>query len=530
MEGVQNEADPEQLLLEGFTFSSEILTTGEIEDVTSNCVDLQGCVSEAVVELQQPQRPQPRKLPPHPTSRMKHNFSLPSVVIHSANNVVKTSNSTSSTPTKKKKKQCCEEAKTTTSKAERSQSFHVTSRPVPIIPRLQLPEDTYEQQEDQLQDENNVDDEIMLVKNSSVKSRKQRRRKSLVHLIFKSSSGSPPGVKNNNYGDLLPPDHGAGGQRLHFRRLSDIICRGSSSSKIESRDKKDAAADLGSSGLYNSHQHLSSSESSKATESTSLLRQLFPYRRRRSSVSHLDHTEAFHETKDEYIEATRRRMSSFPPCDGDESAIMLQKIHYLSTLEGDEQTRAATPVSASMSPLKLLRKSLLNVGGGGQASNAKWKSSTDIPSTRPPEAAAENAAEKPSFLAPSLPYSSRRGSSPLVAELNALRAADQRDKKAASSVDDRPGVVVFPRRKVEDVPGIFIPKKAVASKGDEDLGSRISHFLGVKELESRRRHSLSDPALLQQQLSKAASNQAAAASSSSRPTWLQNLRSPVVSR
>lgn len=235
-------------------------------------------------------------------------------------------------------------------------------------------------------------------------------------------------------------------------------------------------------------------------------------------------------------------MSSFPPSDGDESTIMLEKIHYLSILEGDELMRASTPVSESMSPFKLLKKNLRSTGGcfggGHQASTSetfKWKSSMDVNSnSNDVMSEKEDKENRKNFLNPSLRFSDRRCSTPLIAELSALRTAElQRDKKAetnssssASNSLDRPGVVVFPNRKVEDVPGIFIPKKS-ASKDSEDgdLGSRISQFLGVKEDPlRRRRHSLSDPALLQQPRDLATS------SSSPRPIWA-NLkpRSPYAS-
>lgn len=105
-----------------------------------------------------------------------------------------------------------------------------------------------------------------------------------------------------------------------------------------------------------------------------------------------------------------------------------------------------------------------------------------------------------SFLTPSIPYFPRRGSSPLVAELSALREADQRDKN----------VVVFPNRKVEDVPGIFIPSK---QQNSSSATSKMPQFLSVNEhsAKNRRRHSLSDPAIFQLQSQK------------SRPNWLSNL-------
>ena len=142
----------------------------------------------------------------------------------------------------------------------------------------------------------------------------------------------------------------------------------------------------------------------------------------------------------------------------------------------------------------------------------KWKSATSIntESTESKQdcknASSESAfskakSEAKSFLTPSMPYfPMRRGSSPLVAELSALREADQRDKN----------VVVFPNRKVEDVPGIFIPKPQTSTVTST---SKMPQFLSVNEhsAKNRRRHSLSDPAIFQLQSQK------------SRPTWLTNL-------
>ena len=315
----------------------------------------------------------------------------------------------------------------------------------------------------------------------------------------------------------------------------------------------------------------------------------------------MDNTKEFREIKKESIEATRRRMSSFPPSDGDESAIILEKIHYISSIQAAAASEAKTPTvseSTNISPLKLLKKNLktstTTIGGGAdrgcledssattedadagslflrghvQKESKEWKSAIEIgnqqhgrhyhqPRTPTTEhmirseviAAAASAKYDYLFLAPSLTYTSRRGSSPLVAELNALRVADQRDKKAqqsaaaaaaSASVDQakqqnqqplRPGVVVFPKRKIEDVPGIFIPKnKPATSKGyDEDLGSRITQFLGVKieDQRNRRRHSVSDPALIQNRLINPSS---APCASQPRPIWA-NLqpRSPYAS-
>ena len=446
-------------------------------------------------------------------------------------------------------------------------------------------------------------------------------------LILATSSSA----SKNDLNLLQHPDSSSsltsnsGGQKLHFRRLSEIIVRASSSSNktssqhqpqqrppppsslevtitpsltstAASKNKNDSS----SSSCFLEANHGDRKAGTTSSPSSQFLSQLFPYRRRRSSVNHMDNTKEFREIKKESIEATRRRMSSFPPSDGDESAIILEKIHYISSIQAAAASEAKTPTvseSTNISPLKLLKKNLktstTTIGGGAdrgcledssattedaaagslflrghvQKESKEWKSAIEIgnqqhgrhhhqPRTPTTEhmirseviAAAASAKYDYLFLAPSLTYTSRRGSSPLVAELNALRVADQRDKKAqqsaaaaaSASVDQakqqnqqplRPGVVVFPKRKIEDVPGIFIPKnKPATSKGyDEDLGSRITQFLGVKieDQRNRRRHSVSDPALIQNRLINPSS---APCASQPRPIWA-NLqpRSPYAS-
>ena len=53
------------------------------------------------------------------------------------------------------------------------------------------------------------------------------------------------------------------------------------------------------------------------------------HRRRRSSVHHLDNTEDFKESREEVMQSQRRRQSSFPPADGDEAAILLEKANII---------------------------------------------------------------------------------------------------------------------------------------------------------------------------------------------------------
>ena len=87
----------------------------------------------------------------------------------------------------------------------------------------------------------------------------------------------------------------------------------------------------------------------------------------------------------------------------------------------------------------------------------------------------------------------------------------------ASTISSSEKKIVFPSRKVEDVPGIFIPAKNTAVAPPAKDQSKISHFLGVKEdgyNSKRRRHSLSDPALLL--LAAAASSNSSSSPTSSR--------------
>ena len=487
---------------------------------------------------------------------------------------------------------------------------------------------------------------------SSSNKQPRKRRKSLVNLLFSKSTSQdnkdekqqqPAAAASASKNELQLLQHqsadgststttttsltsNSGGQKLHFRRLSEIIVRASNKTSSSQQSQQSSRPpppsslevtitpsltstaasknknDSSSSSCFLEANHGDRKAGTTSSPSSQFLSQLFPYRRRRSSVNHMDNTKEFREIKKESIEATRRRMSSFPPSDGDESAIILEKIHYISSIQAAAASEAKTPTvseSTNISPLKLLKKNLktstTTIGGGAdrgciedsfattedaaagslflrghvQKESKEWKSAIEIgnqqhgrhhhqPRTPTTEhmirseviAAAASAKYDYLFLAPSLTYTSRRGSSPLVAELNALRVADQRDKKAqqsaaaaasaSASVDQakqqnqqplRPGVVVFPKRKIEDVPGIFIPKnKPATSKGyDEDLGSRITQFLGVKieDQRNRRRHSVSDPALIQNRLINPSS---APCASQPRPIWA-NLqpRSPYAS-
>ncbi len=659
-----------------FTFSMDLSSCNNpVEDVTSNCI------VEVKDEAAASMMTTVRKTGSCGRPAFQSNFSLPSVVIHSA----------SSTPTQKKQKhhhhhhrgrsreKNDSEAVKKKTPAKRSQSFHVNTStsaaaaassfgkanefvvrtaPVVVIPRLELPPDGDDEDDDEGCDQDEVvghgsnnnstivrsgeraksggsfdtltgtsggcdhhrggaNQTTSTSKNTSqpqsqsrpqihiqydpqppssdnqqqqcstpTKRKTRKRRKSLVNLFFppKNNNNSNTNTNVGSSTDSLDRDaspvplaspkpkkrappaslnllsatsgggadghspSSSGGQRLHFRRLSDIICRLTPKEKAPTSSKDDS--DIGGGGGITDSGKKGGTAADAATPSAAFLKQLFPHRRRRSSVTHLDNTEQFRETKEEYLEASRRRMSSFPPCDGDESAIILEKIHYLSSLE-PEQTRCATPVSASMSPLKLFKRANLlsagdsspKEGGGASFKGGKCKSSSDIYNHQKPRRGSsagqalvnfmsrgggaggggvagerderdEDKTGSSGFLAPTLPYSHRRSSSPLVAELSALqREAELREGRGATV--DRPGVVVFPKRKVEDVPGIFIPgsskcsgsNKAVKDDSGGDFGSRLSSFLGVNRpsAHERRRHSVSDPLLLQQQLTTAVS-------------------------
>ena len=46
-------------------------------------------------------------------------------------------------------------------------------------------------------------------------------------------------------------------------------------------------------------------------------------------MQHLDNTEDFKESREEVMQSQRRRQSSFPPADGDEAAILLEKANII---------------------------------------------------------------------------------------------------------------------------------------------------------------------------------------------------------
>ena len=558
-------------------FSYNPLSTNEpeMEDITSNCLSL-NCLQEAAASstASTSSTGGGHLEPSTPDSPLS--LSLKSQTKKKATKKVG-STSTSSAA-----------SSLSSAAAKRSKSFHTSSShrsggsieamvqaasAVPAI-RLQLPEDNESKSNNEVFEM--PDTETVPLPTAPPKKRK--RRKSIVNLLFPGPKGDAP--KTPAHLMPTPPspsslNTGGTGQRLHFRRLSDFICRPNTN-----QAKLLAASAATQSQFTDSPPE--SPKSPKSPEST-FLGQLFPHRRRRSSVAHLDHTEQFHETKQIALEATRRRMSSFPPSDGDESAVILERIHFLSTLEGDETSRAATPVSESKSPLKLLQKHL-GLPGSTSFNCSRWKSNVDVtrgdqsdddvlekprektskskPSKSKKDKNKEDFESSNSLMPPKVRL--RRNSAPLIVppkELNALREAAERNEL-------RDGVHVFPKRKVEDVPGIFIPQKpkkgqskaavsdspslrydlighgcgaahaaAAAATADDSKGERRnSHFLGVSH-DRRRRHSISDPALFlkfnspsEQTPSEMPTSGAASAAAAqpSRPSWLANLtpRSP----
>ena len=122
-EEAEDEEEEETLC---YTFSADLLASGDIVDVTSNCVDMQG-LSEAAVELMRPAtilRKQPNN---------SQSLNLPSVVIHSASNTPKkkkrnTSTSSSQNQTKNNNNSDNKPNGGGGGIPKRSKSFHISSQ------------------------------------------------------------------------------------------------------------------------------------------------------------------------------------------------------------------------------------------------------------------------------------------------------------------------------------------------------------------------------------------------------------------
>ena len=289
-----------------------------IEDITPNCVSPpQGVEVTAVATcdastqvgpaLVEQDKP-PRKI------MVPQKFSLPSVVIQtdcdSSPTYLTKNNSLIKRKPKKKKKE--------SQLAARSKSFHFAkcsaTKGGSNIPQLNLPPSADEEKVPDA--ELNISDD----ESEEKKSQRRKRRKSLVNLLFSSKQPS-----NLSATAAAPSAATGGGQKnngshLSIRRLSDIVMGSSSQSS------------------------------------------------RRCSVSQLDTTDK--ETKD-VLESARRRISSFPPSEGDESTAVLEKIHAQSKLDL-ASGKASSPCRLFRSPI-----SLLSVAKAKKFSS-KWKSSTDI--------------------------------------------------------------------------------------------------------------------------------------------------------
>ena len=417
------------------------------------------------------------------------------------------------------------------------------------------------------------------------KSRSRKRRRSLVNLLF------PP--RNTSSGEAsssaatTPTLEAPQGQRLHFRRVSEIFSRMGSK-----------GGSGGSGGGGEEEDASSLSRPSSPPESPKggglSIRNLFPYRRRRSSVTHLDNTEQFRESREEIIQNTRRRMSSFPPMDGDEAAIMLEKANVIRLEQAHQEALALQSSNAVTNAFRRLRRGSrspspmsLNLHLPGLSKKSKWKSSNDV--TNSSNAISDltqccvsgpKADESPSAtttiitsatkhnnnnnntspavifptfpsvqseiefstMAPLLPSSSssssRRKASFDVSMIRSPNSFDVIDmdvttSSTASVVQEqqhphRRPVFIFPKRKVEDVPGIFIPSKSKksmeeGSSGPDLLRSSASNLLAVMR-DKPRRHSMSDPIFLQNYAAAAAASASSPSSSSavvtSRPSFL----------
>jgi hypothetical protein len=259
-----------------------------VQDLTQDCVDL--LAQQEVLAKPDADAQNQNQIQNHQTGTgLRPNFSLPSVVIHGASSSSSAASMSPKTNKKKKKKSKGDEV-TSGSISARSQSFHVRS---PCkIPLLKLPDDFDDDDGGDpslnipppIHIEAATSDEGESVDAEEMKNVTRKRRKSLVNLLFSSSSKSESPTCPNSLDAGMSPH---GGQRLHFRRLSDIICRlGGNKDEEKQVLNTQTSKDDSDLGNMDSPSGMGSSGSAGLT-----LRQLFPYRRRRSSVSHLDHTD-----------------------------------------------------------------------------------------------------------------------------------------------------------------------------------------------------------------------------------------------
>ncbi len=436
--------------------------------------------------------------------------------------------------------------------------------------------------------------------------RGRKRRRSLVNLLFPGKGNDESGGGDGGGGGggdvsnepTTPTLEAPQGQRLHFRRVSEIISRMGGGGG-------GGGVGLGSSGGTAGSRTMSTDDLSSAGSASPpagdcgggsggggglSIRNLFPYRRRRSSVTHLDNTDQFKENREEVLQSQRRRMSSFPPMDGDEAAIMLEKANVVR-LEAAHQEALALqnegPVAAAFRRLRRGSRSPSPgmsslLPGLSKAKKNKWKSSTDIHSDQQqqqPSPLVQH--QQPSALPSHLlgngnsktgkkAKSKKGGPPPLLTSLSVTNAclgsgnsnvpmpsfpnvdcqvpppspsvegagapfgpsslpsdcgaapprgaplpsAPARHAPLTSSVSCAPAapetprvggrpLFVFPKRKVEDVPGIFIPKNKgggssgggggssrAAEDGDTQIFSSAAANLLAVMRERPRRHSM----------------------------------------
>lgn len=367
------------------------------------------------------------------------------------------------------------------------------------------------------------------VKQKSGKHRGRKRRRSLVNLLF------PKSGSQQEQEATTPTLEAPQGQRLHFRRVSEIFSKMGSSSGKDSADSNHIAMVADLSGAKS---ELSSPVQTPVETCGLSIRNLFPYRRRRSSVHHMDNTDQFKENREEVMLCQRRRMSSFPPMDGDEAAIMLEKanvvrlerVHQqaLDMQSGNSMTNAFRRLrrgSRSPSPRSLLP--------GVLSKKQKWKSSTDVSGLVTCESALVNKS-KPVWVAPTelpdfpdVPFVPPPSSSDIGTDsgptsfspptqrpsltchtapvvTNVVITSDSAvalqqptrpltPQTASGSFDLHRPHFIFPKRRLEDVPGIFIPKTSAAKTTEDalDIVSGSRNLLAVMK-DRPRRHSMSD--------------------------------------
>lgn len=335
--------------------------------------------------------------------------------------------------------------------------------------------------------------------------RGRNRRKSLVNLLFPK--------QGTNSTATTPTLEAPQGQRLHFRRVSEIFSRMGNMGKDEAQDsdgkRKQPYDDMDT--------------PQSPPESCGLsIRHLFPYRRRRSSVSHLDNTDQFKESREEIIQSARRRMSSFPPMDGDEAAIMLEKAQVIRLEQAHQEALALQSSNAVTNAFRKLRRgsrspspmSLL-MPGLSKNKKSKWKSSTDIPTSNTDSPGLKlgeftfnnsQSNKSPNLTLPGFSNAQSddfpSGTSVVssVGDSQAFSAVSATSPSICDDTDSpRRPLFVFPKRKIEDVPGIYIPSgkpSKTKTTEDADIKSLSSNLLAVMQNKPRR-HSMSDPIFLQ---------------------------------